>query len=51
MTFSAKGLSAGSHNVQIEWLGDPPYTAYMGDRTLAVHASPASASAGVHDLG
>ncbi|HQX62505.1 MAG TPA: hypothetical protein PK593_03485, partial [Thermomicrobiales bacterium] len=47
MTFSAKGLSAGSHNVQIEWLGDPPYTAYMGDRTLAVHASPASASAGV----
>ena len=46
MTFSAQNLPAGNHNIQMEWFGDPPHTAYMGDRTLTVVASPASASKG-----
>jgi hypothetical protein len=40
-TFSADGLTAGMHTVQIQWTMDAGGTGYLGDRTLTVmHMAP-----------
>ena len=40
--FTQSGAAAGMHTVEMQWLVDSGGTAFMGDRTLAVFASPAS---------
>ena len=39
-TFAKTGLGAGPHAVQVQWLVDQGGTAFIGDRTLTLHASP-----------
>ena len=45
-TFVASNLASGTHTIQIQWRVDGGYTAYLGDHSLAVSASPDSPERG-----
>ena len=45
-TFTATGIGAGNHVVQLQWHTAPGETATLARRTLTVQATPASAASG-----